>query len=225
MAPFTRLYKYIKREHALSFFETGIIRIGTLYDYRNEELYSSEIGDNAEGTKSIISVDSAKSYSEIVSNPVLNSIIRAEPGAQINISNVQFKNEERSPNYYIFSMSESLDPKIAQGCDYDACIVIKDPQLFLATLSERILLVSKIKKDFILDRCQYTSRTQLFSRQHMIFPNMAYKSHPALIKDFRYSYQKEIRALWEPIGIDIQPRILQCPQAIQYCEISNAISL
>ena len=43
----------MKRRHARSFLRDGLIRIGTLYDFRDEEQHGSEIGDKDEGTKTL----------------------------------------------------------------------------------------------------------------------------------------------------------------------------
>lgn len=49
---FKILYKYLKKEHAHSLLSKGIIRLGTLYEYRNIEKHGSVIGDDTEGKKS-----------------------------------------------------------------------------------------------------------------------------------------------------------------------------
>ncbi len=218
---FPILYKYLRKEHALSFIKAGTVKVGTLYGYRNVERHGTEIGDHKEGTKVTICTDPAKSFADVETHPILSKFIRAAPGAQININNAQFRIEELSPNYYIYSMAEHLDPDIARNMGYDACLVINQPQLFLLSIDECLRPVTGVKDKFILERCQYTSRTQLFSREHNIFPNIEHQVHPALIKDGNYSYQKEVRAIWEPMSVGIEPIIIQCPQAVKYCELSN----
>lgn len=205
----------------MSLLETGTVRIGTLHEYRNIELHGTEVGDHGEGTKQTICIDSAHSPEDIANHPVLSSFIRAEPGATINISNVQFRLQEISSDYYVYSMSEAYDPDIAKNLDCDACIIIKQPLLFLSSIDKCLRGIAKLKNEFLLERCQYASRTQLFSGQHRIFPNIAHQSHPALIKENKYYYQREIRAIWEPIDTGIQPMILTCPDIAEYCEPFN----
>jgi hypothetical protein len=45
------LYKYLKREHAKSLLTDGILMLGTLRGYRDEERYGPDIGDDCEGVK------------------------------------------------------------------------------------------------------------------------------------------------------------------------------
>jgi hypothetical protein len=45
----TRIFKFMRRNHMESFFETGVIRLGTVSDFRREEEFGDCIGDQNEG--------------------------------------------------------------------------------------------------------------------------------------------------------------------------------
>ncbi len=47
------IYKSMKREYAEALVSKGQLRIGTLYDFRKEELYGSEIGDKSKDEKGV----------------------------------------------------------------------------------------------------------------------------------------------------------------------------
>jgi hypothetical protein len=53
------LYKYMKQEHVDMFLEDGLIRLGTLFEFRNEEFHGSAAGDADEGkyTKALESLE------------------------------------------------------------------------------------------------------------------------------------------------------------------------
>ncbi len=55
-APPEKLYKYLKMTYADSLIGSGSTRVGTLYDFRDEERHGAGIGDAAEGKKSVLAV-------------------------------------------------------------------------------------------------------------------------------------------------------------------------
>ena len=88
------------------------------------------------------------------------------------------------------------------GDDYDDCIVILDSVRFFAAISENIRSEAEFAGCY---SCKYMSRKYTNS------------IHPALLKDPQYSYQKEVRALWESHRLLIEPKIIECPDVRQYC--------
>lgn len=46
------LYKYLKSEYARNLINGGIVRLGTLYEFRQGEVYGEAIGDRDEGKTS-----------------------------------------------------------------------------------------------------------------------------------------------------------------------------
>jgi hypothetical protein len=48
------LFKYMRKAHAQRLLSEGVVRIGTLYEYRNIEKHGLVVGDDAEGTKSAV---------------------------------------------------------------------------------------------------------------------------------------------------------------------------
>lgn len=213
------LYKFLRRQYALSFMETGELRVGSLYEYRRWEVHGSEIGDRGEGSKETICVDPIDSPEEVMAHPFLSHLIHASPGAKVNIHNASVTSKEESRDLYIYSMTESLLPEAAREMGYDSCILIRHPTAFLSSIDNALRLVADLQDGFHVQGCVYVSRTQLYSLEHGVMPALQHQAHPAVIKDTRYSYQREVRAIWEPKNPSIQPIILKCPQAIEYCEL------
>ena len=199
--------------------ETGELRIGSLYAYRKTEMYGSEVGDRGEGSKNTICVDPIDSLEEVLAHPFLSRFIHVSPGAKINIHNASFTSREESKDLYIYSMTDSFVPEAAQSLRYDSCILIQHPSKFLSCLDKALRQVADLQHDFHVERCVYVSRAQLHSLEHGVVPALKHQAHPAVIKDTRYSYQREVRAIWEPRDSAGRPIILKCPQAIEYCEL------
>lgn len=215
---YTVLYKFLKQKHALSFMQTGELRIGTLYKYRKCEKYGTEIGDQGEGSKRTVCVDSVDSATQVLAHPFLSNFIRVSPGAEVRIHDALFTTQEESKDLYIYSMTESLIPATAQEFGYDSCLVIKQPMSFFSCIDAALRLVTSVENGFRVEKCIYISRTQLYSLEHGIAPAAEHQAHPAFIKDTRYAYQREVRTIWQPTEAIIQPIILRCPQATKYCE-------
>jgi peptide-methionine (R)-S-oxide reductase len=43
--------------------------------------------------------------------------------------------------------------------------------------------------------------------------------NPALLKDPRYEYQGEVRALWRPHRLPIEPKLIMCPSLARFCSV------
>lgn len=216
---YTALYKFLKQQHALTFMQTGEIRIGTLHEYRKCEEYGPEIGDQGEGSKRTVCVDSVDSATQVLAHPFLSNFIRVSPGAEVIIHDALFITQEESKDLYIYSMTESLIPATAQEFGYDSCLVIKQPMSFFSCIDAALRLVTSVENGFRVEKCIYVPRTQFHILEHGIAPAAGHQAHPAFIKDIRYAYQREVRAIWEPTEAIIRPIILRCPQATKHCEL------
>lgn len=204
----------MKLEHAMGLVRKGILRIGTLNDFRNHEKYTASVADEDEGKRVTYSEDEMDLSRPETVPPFLRKHIRAEEGKYWKLSNIRFQVTNKSPNYYIFSVSEEYSPDITLRMKYDSCVQIDQPEKFFATITDCLYKKGKIKKgEGFAARCIYENRSQHYSKIE--------RSHPALLKDpHDYSYQKEIRAIWAPSESKIEPYIIiQCYPARKYCHI------
>lgn len=206
------LYKYMKLEHAMGLVRKGILRIGTLYDFKNHEKYGPSVGDKDEGKRITYSEDETDLSRPETVSPFLRKHIRAEEGKYWKLSNIRSQVTDKSQNYYIFSVSEEYSHDIMRRMGYDSCVRIDEPEMFFGTIGGWLYKEGKFKeKGFIAARCVYEDRSQHYSKTN--------RPHPAVLKDPRYSYQKEIRAIWTPSTSEIEPFNIQCYQAREYCHI------
>ena len=184
------VYKYLPLTYAELLSNSGCIRIGTLRSYRNTEEFGSEIGDINEGVVSKYSHDKeAKRGDEL--NPLEKQAINVGPGMVVENNYIEMRLQ--SPNYYIFCASLSYEKSILEKFNrdypedkYDACVEIKNLKNFgneiTSAFSNQVKFVGCLK-------CAYIGRKHHYAKT---IP------HPAIIKDPRYSYQKEVRFIWEP---------------------------
>lgn len=199
-------YKYLKRKYLQKFFSTGEIRIGTLFDFQNEERHGSEIGDDEEGVKSankvINWVGGPKDQPEFDKKFV---DVRAN---NVTIENVLVREETRSENLYVFSVSGTFSLEIMKKMnpEFDACIAIKKPKRFLQAIEKKMK-----SKTVSFGRCIYSNRHMPHDRQH--------QAHPGWLKDPKYEYQDEYRLLMTTELKDIEPISIYCRHATRFCSI------
>lgn len=208
-------YKYTKKKHALDLFNKGIIRVGTLYGYRQIEKHGQEIGDIEEGRKHIktlgVPLDTVTpgimpKTMEVVRQRIHASNIRIEASELITISN---------SDLYVFSTSSELSYEVMKRMNplYDVCIRIDDDNAFFQKLSECLKKRIPNLNGPYNGTCVYIKREQLYSNEN--------DYHPALIKDPKYDYQKEMRVMWEPTDLSkkIEPVEITCPELARSCSL------
>jgi hypothetical protein len=189
----------------------GTLRLGTLYDYRALEEHGQQRGDSEEGRRTVWSHDkSSKPLDQL--NPLEQKAIRIPLGSG-TVEGNYLEREEQSINAWIFCASIVFDMSIARrlsaDCDedYDACVEILKPE----SLCELISACLRSKARFVaFQECVYADR-----RQHY-----ANAPHPAILKDPRYAYQREVRAIWQPISDTlIQPELVTAGGIQNLCRI------
>ena len=210
------LYKYMKLEHAIDLVRKGSLRIGTLNDFKKSEKHSGSILDQEEGIKVTYSEDEIDlSHPETVPS-FLRNHIRLNGVKYWKISNVRFQVTDKSPDYYIYTVSEEYNPEIMRRMlnenGYDSCVQIDQPEIFFGIITDCLYKECKIKDGGgFAARCVYENRSQHYSKTG--------RPHPTLIKDTSYSFQKEIRAIWTPSENIIKSLFIQCYQLKKYCHI------
>lgn len=190
------LYKFLKKEHADSLFNKGELKIGTLYDFRDQEKYGDARGDEGEGTKEeydkidYMEIENAKSNSL---DTLANEFIKIKEGVTgTTLSNVEFRKKYNSPNYYIFRMSGEFDEKLYEKFQSDVCVKIKSPYKFIHSIS---IELRRHNADYVdLLKCIYTDREKEYDKRD--------DCHPALIKPVIHKVDKEVRSLWKSKTLD-----------------------
>lgn len=207
----TTLFKYLKREFAQALLRDGQFRIGILSEYRNTEQHGLEVGDPIEGVKVVYEDAPMIDYRKPETVPeFMKHFITVPPGpAGLIFENIGFQQEIESPEFYIYSMTSQCDLNAMSVLGYDACVKITNPVAFVRALSDELVRLGLVKR-VALNQCIYAEK-----RTHHTQPT---PYHPAILKDPRYSYQCEVRAVWEPQYGPIAPVVLICPSAAEFCE-------
>lgn len=204
------LYKYIKRCHANSLLNEGILRIGTLYDYRKTEKYGTVIGDNEEGISRIyddVNYDFSKPE-ELP--PIAHEVFNIKP----HLKNSYAKNfriivNRQSINYYLYCMSEIAERTLLDDFGCDCILEIVQPLDFIHSINNELNKLSKIKGKVFIMKCIY--RESL-----MDHANLKSKISPCLLKEKTLKNQREVRAIWTPQDANIEPIMISCKNAKQY---------
>lgn len=98
------LYKYCKREHVPLKGTSGLLRIGTLYDYKKTDKYGEFVSDMHEGSKLISGTAMDLNANNFHLYPGLRGLINLDGGGSIGrveVSNCTLM----CPDMYIFSTS------------------------------------------------------------------------------------------------------------------------
>jgi hypothetical protein len=93
-----------------SFFETGELRVGTLRDYQDSDVYGKAIGDENEGTMKVAQRVEHLTAAEAPAYPGMEKRIHMLPGA--TLSNGRFSFPEESPDRYMFSTSTAYSQDV-----------------------------------------------------------------------------------------------------------------
>ena len=105
-----------------------------------------------------------------------------------------------SSNYYAYCLSYDLDLRMFKEFAYDACLVIKSPDVFIQKLEKAI-------KRYIPNWYFYYGPISYYDPRH--HHEKEYLM-PGDCKDFSFAYQKEYRLLWDPLKpTSVDQQILQ----------------
>lgn len=201
-------YKYLRWEHLHSFFSTGEIRIGTMFDYQNLEKHGAEVGDDEEGittASKVVNWAGGPGKQPEFDKKFIN--VQAD---DVTISNILLRETTRSNNLYIYSVSGSFSVQIMKKLNpkYDACIVINKPNAFFQTIIRKMR--SKITES-AFGHCVYQTRHMPHDQQ--------IKIHPAWLKDPRHEHHEEFRLIMNTDLEKIEPLNIYCKDAVKYCSI------
>ncbi len=162
-----------------------------------------------EGTKTLYEDDVSFQWGKNVP-PIAKKVVSYPDDMEgVVFRNCTFNFTEKSPNCYVYCVTEKFDEKAMVAFGYDACVRIDNPDMFFRELTRCIEKKHRIVHTLV-NSCVYTNRRQQYSQQDSF--------HPALIKPPRLEYQKEVRAIWTPaLDERIAPFFVTCQQLTQYC--------
>ncbi len=208
----TYLYKYLEPKWADAMIRTGTMRIGTLEVYRDLEAKDAERGDIGEGTRTLHSDDMPRVYNSTAElPPVLQGISCGPRGLATNGPNAIVINN-RVPNVYVYCLTEQFDRTVMASFG-GACVRIEKPAEFFAAVDDcfRIQLqeIGLTLYEGTLDHCVYVERHQNY--------HAATQVHDCFLKPPKYEHQHEVRAIWCPTQLPIEPKKFECLAGAQFC--------
>ena len=196
------LFKFLEENYATEMIRKGSFRIGTLYEYRDDEKYSGKILDQGEGKrKTKIAIERFEGTGDDLGEKI--GLFSGPGSVRIYGSSVTIK--ESSPNCYIYCttgafFSDTLYEAIKDG--KEACVMITDAEQFFQELSSHIP-----EKEFKgTHPCIYGERDYNLS-----FENDQEALHqlrsipPALVKPPEHWPYREVRSIWESNEDTLQP--------------------
>ena len=124
----------MESKHADRLMRQGILRVGTLYDYRQDEKYGTARGDKDEGVISTYSADTMELWRRETIPDFLRKHIKGK-GKYWKIKGIEFSETKTSPDYYVFCVSEEYNHNLMIEFNCDSCIQIDDPVGFFSLIT------------------------------------------------------------------------------------------
>lgn len=212
-----KLYKFTESKFMNAFFETGSLRLGTIYDFQDIITHASKRGDDREGMHQLIrDFEHKQTFTNIQNEPLISEFFGAKGNCQISLEDVSLSVQRQSPNAFIFCTSYVYTKDMhlrwnREDTKTDACYVITEPKEFFRAISEAIY-----------ESAFYETMGEItYAPSPIPYDSPFAHQHPAFTKDEKeYSWQKEFRTVWLPKGpiTPLKPWNIKVPDAIKYCK-------
>lgn len=206
------MYRYSPKIFNATLSIMGIIRVGTLHDFRKAE-HKAGISDPKEGTKTVNhhidhlqvedSSDTSKNNTkDIDSLSAFNAISLGENSKYITISNVSFSKNFNEADVFILCISKYLSKKIMDQFEgADSCVEITNENLLFQLITETINSITPVRFRGVYE--------VIYKDREERWDGSTWGRHPSIIKEKEFTPQGELRAIWEPINSsEIQPLII-----------------
>lgn len=217
------MYRYSSMRFNLLLCTLGVIRIGTMHDFRHLE-HKKGICDPQEGKKVVehhinnlfIKDPSDPSYRKLRDFRALEKFraIKLEATAKnTTLKNITFAKEFDQPDCFILCTSKFCSKDTMKQFDgADSCLEILDVTNFYRVLSATLNSIIPVEYKGIYE-VKYQNREEVWNGQNWGF-------HPAMIKEPVFEQQGELRAIWQPIfNRSIEPIIIGNKDLIPFCRM------
>lgn len=204
------MYKFSQERYCKALLNMGVVRIGTLHDFRRDE-HKQGIADRLEGTKEVS--HSFENYTvgaagDPRAEPLQQFGVRVENciGSTFNVTRVF-----ESPDCFIFCMAENCSNETMRQFEgVDACVRIDNVRGFISLLTQALASHRPVAFKGI-HRVTYQPRSEPWNGRN-------WGAHPALIKDPGFEKQSELRAIWKSLdGKPLQPIVLGDYRLGRFC--------
>lgn len=214
------MYRYSSQRYNSSLLTIGVIRVGTLHDFRNME-HKKGIADPQEGKK-IVShrIDQLHiadtEYPNIKSNIDVRALdafraVKMSNSKDITFRNISLCQRFDEPDCYILCSSKICSKEtMSQFEGADSCVEVVEIESFYRILTET--LNSRTPVIFRgIHEVIYQNREEHWNGQN-------WGQHPAMIKEPDFKKQGELRAVWQPRSNQlISPVILDDYRLGEFC--------
>lgn len=209
------LYKFVEREFLDSFFTTGCLRLGSLYDFKDTIEHGDSRGDKSEGEHNLIrGIDGTIAITKDKYEPIISEVFRMEGEGESYLSNLSIVVPRRSPDGFVFCTSklftEELFWRWHSENKVDACYEITNPIMFFSAINKAIT-----SSAFFFGNANVT-----YAEDPIPYNSPEANIHPAFTKEkYGYSWQEENRTVWGakgPCG-RLKPWIIYVHEARQFC--------
>jgi hypothetical protein len=209
MRPFPpRLYKYLGLvEHAQNLLDRGQVRIGTLFDFRKDDIHDPERGDDDEGTPyTFVQFADVTLTANSSADTLEQAFLRRYAGTAIT-QPMHFRDhtlmlERVDENAYVYCLSDRWSEDLLDVFNAEACVEVVNPAGFFRALS-----------DHVVDRF-HTKRTQAGPVTYDVLDGPYRSVHElpsCFVKHPRFSRQCEHRLVWYTDASPITPELVAVP--------------
>jgi hypothetical protein len=219
-----KAYKYTKKEFVDGLLKQGIIKVGTISEYRKYD--HPEIGDSGEGSETIITTASSSGEKITEENmPVMPYPIRKavsiSGSAEFHLhGKVILRSNHSLPDAYIYCVTQEPSESVMQQFGADCCVEISDVEAFCKIVCEEVLRARNLSfGQYICRSCQYVGR-EIIDDAYEGVANIDVSAY--FLKESKYSPQKEARMLFLPLApssVELPTLLLTCPELADLCSL------
>lgn len=210
-----RLFKFMKTEHAVKMCSFGSFRIGTLYEFRDADIYGYGVLDRHEAElEHTEQITFARPHQLTqASQSFLAAARLAGPGVTLQNVEIDVNMSEQDSYLYCTSLSDSWDSDIDPR--YKTCVEIFDPLGFFHGLRNHLIRRRLCYPNFDVGRVRYGDRV------HTTFTQGNQHTNPldcpiSFIKPVELESQQEYRFIFDALADKIEP-VLGSSHKIKRC--------
>jgi hypothetical protein len=209
------LYKYMPVQYAHDLVERGRFRLGTLHDFQDVENHGTALGDKEEGLKLTYANPALVTMAD--SSPdgrFLRNFVDGTDSRTIIFDRCLFELNDRSPNAWLFCCSKRTSASLMSEFNADTCVEITDGREFFRAIFDRMALGKKARQMDVMN-CVYRNRAQHYSTEDGV--------PPVAIKEPKHRHQSELRAVFTPMRLPIEPIVICAPAVMAHCRILSGV--
>lgn len=196
-----KMYRYSSQRYNRLLLYMGMIRIGTLLDFRRME-HKKGILDPQEGVKDLTHhidhLHIANPNDPNMKNNMDLKALKSFPGLNVTaenftIANITFQQHFDAPDCFILCTSKICSKEtLSQFEGANSCVEIVEIDSFYRILTDALNNITPV--EFIgIHEIVYQDRIEQWNGHD-------WGCHPALIKETKYKKQHELRAIWQPLN-------------------------